>query len=271
MNIVIKGLKILREEGVKVFIQRVSSYALSRTLGRILSFLIIVIKFRNVTRSINNIHDALDFAFLFQAFGVSIKPTQVKYEIAKLLEIVAALRPRVVLEIGTAGGGTLFLFTRAADPDAKIISIDLPGGPFGGGYPKWKTPLYKSFSKEGQKIYLIRRDSHDPQTLEEVKRILGDEKVDFLFIDGDHTYEGVKRDFEIYSPLVREGGIIAFHDIVPGPPENVGGVPEFWNKIKTRYRHLEIVRDWSQGGFGIGVIYMTQRQSSPSPARLPRS
>jgi predicted O-methyltransferase YrrM len=95
--------------------------------------------------------------------------------------------------------------------------------------------------------------------------------VDFLFIDGDHTYEGVRRDFEMYSPLVREGGIIAFHDIVPGPPENVGGVPEFWNKIKTRYRHLEIVRDWGQGGFGIGVIYMTRRQSSPSPARLSRS
>jgi len=45
---------------------------------------------------------------------------------------------------------------------------------------------------------------------------------DFLFIDGDHTYEGVEGDFEMYSPLVRRGGIIAFHDIVPGPPENVG-------------------------------------------------
>ncbi|MEM4674909.1 MAG: class I SAM-dependent methyltransferase, partial [Nitrososphaerota archaeon] len=106
----------------------------------------------------------------------------------------------------------------------------MPGGPFGGGYPEWRIPLYKSFAKEGQRIHLIRADSHDPKTLEIVKRILGDGKLDFLFIDGDHTYEGVKRDFEIYSPLVRRGGIIAFHDIVPGPPENVGGVPTFWNE-----------------------------------------
>jgi hypothetical protein len=56
---------------------------------------------------------------------------------------------------------------------------------------------------------------------------------------------------------VREGGIIAFHDIVPGPPENVGGVPEFWNQIKAKYEHLEIVRDWSQGGFGIGVLFVS--------------
>jgi len=245
MGIIKEGLKILREEGLKPFIRRASLYMLSHTPIVYIYSPLIVVKFRNVVSSIDSIHDALEFAFSFQAFGVSIKPTQVKYEIAKLLEIMADLRPRVVLEIGTMGGGTLFLFTRAADPNAKIISIDLPGGPFGGGYPRWKIPLYKSFSKEGQRIYLIRRDSHDPQTLEEVKRILGDEKVDFLFIDGDHTYEGVKRDFEMYSPLVREGGIIAFHDIVPGPPENVGGVPEFWNRIKTRYRHLEIVRDWN--------------------------
>jgi hypothetical protein len=32
---------------------------------------------------------------------------------------------------------------------------------------------------------------------------LGGERVDFIFIDGDHTYEGVKRDFEMHSPLMR--------------------------------------------------------------------
>jgi cephalosporin hydroxylase len=172
------------------------------------------------------------------------------------LELVAGLRPRVVLEIGTERGGTLFLFTRVADPNAKIISLDLPDGPFGGGYPRWKVPLYKSFAKGRQKIYLLRRDSHDPRTLEEVERILGDEKVDFLFIDGDHTYEGVKSDFETYFPLVRNGGFVAFHDIVPGHPEKVGGVPKFWSQIRRRFRHLEIVKDWNQGGFGIGVLYV---------------
>ncbi|MEO0196406.1 MAG: class I SAM-dependent methyltransferase [candidate division WOR-3 bacterium] len=44
--------------------------------------------------------------------------------------------------------------------------------------------------------------------------MLGNSKLDFLFIEGNHSYEGVKMDFEMYFPLVRKGGIIAFHDIV---------------------------------------------------------
>lgn len=256
-----KGLEILRKEGAGVFIKKASLYVLGKL--KFMKFIryyilapFIVKKFRNFVRGIENVHDALDFAFSFQAFGVSIEPMQVRDEIAKFLEIVAELRPKVVLEIGTARGGTLFLFTRAADPKAKIISIDLPGGAFGGGYPVWKIPLYRSFSRDEQKIYLIRRDSHNPQTLEEVKRILGLEKIDLLFIDGDHTYEGVKKDFEMYSPLVRKGGIIAFHDIVPHPPETRCLVSKFWNEVKHSYSFLEIVRDWSQKWAGIGVLYV---------------
>jgi len=259
MNIIREGLEVLREKGFIEFTKKASSYLFTKSTDSFLGHIFrpfILRKFKDSVCNIHDVHDALHFAFSFKAFGVSIKPLQIEYEMAKLLEVMTELRPKVVLEIGTAGGGTLFLFTWVAEPEAKIISIDLPGGPFGGGYPRWKIPLYKSFSREGQKIYLIRRDSHNPQTLEEVKRILSDEKVDFLFIDGDHTYEGVKRDFEMYSPLVKKGGIIAFHDVVPGPPENVSGVPEFWNGIKNKYKHLEIVKDPNQGGYGIGVIFV---------------
>jgi len=143
-----------------------------------------------------------------------------------------------------------------SDPSAKIISIDLPGGPFGGGYPCWKIPLYKSFAKDRQKIYLIRKDSHDLKTLEKVKEILKGEMLDFLFIDRDHSYEGVKKDFEMYSSIVRRGGIIAFHDIVPHPPDTGCEVSSLWNEIKHRYKHVEIVEDWKQNWAGIGVIYV---------------
>jgi predicted O-methyltransferase YrrM len=81
-----------------------------------------------------------------------------------------------------------------------------------------------------QKIHLVREDSHALATLSLIKKILEGRKLDFLFIDGDHTYNGVKTDFEMCSKLVKKGGIIAFHDTVPGPPENVGGVPRFWNE-----------------------------------------
>ncbi len=132
----------------------------------------------------------------------------------------------------------------------------MPGGPFGGGYPEWRIPLYKSFARDGQKIFLIGGDSHDPKMLKKVKEILGGRKLDFLFIDGDHTYEGVRRDFEMYFPLVRKGGIIAFHDIVPHPPETGAEVDKFWNEIKNNYKYLERVKDWKQDWVGISVLYV---------------
>jgi len=128
----------------------------------------------------------------------TIKPSQIYTEILSLAKIIHDLRPKTLLEIGTASGGSLFLFCQVAEPDAIVISVDLPGGPFGGGYPEWRIPLCKSFAKERQRIHLIRADSHDPKTLEIVKKILGNSKLDFLFIDRDHTYEGVKRDFKMY-------------------------------------------------------------------------
>ena len=44
-------------------------------------------------------------------------------------------------------------------------------------------------------------------------------KIDFLFIDGDHSYKGVTTDFRLYSPLVKDYGNIAFHDIIDGHTE----------------------------------------------------
>ena len=85
---------------------------------------------------------------------------------------------------------------------------------------------------------------------------MGDRQIDFLFLDGDHTYEGIRQDFEMYSPLVKKGGIIGFHDIAPHPPETDCDVFRFWNEIKLNYpdRHGEFVADWDQGWAGISWI-----------------
>ena len=207
-------------------------------------------------KEIDNIKGAIKFAFSFQYFGFTIRTGQVKYEIIKLLEILENLNSKIILEIGTAGGGTLFLFTKIAESDATIISIDLPGGDFGGGYTKWKIPIYQSFTKRNQKIKLFREDSHNPETLEMVKNFLDGKMVDFLFIDGDHTYKGVKKDFEMYSGLVKKGGIIAFHDIIECLPEVGCEVSKYWNEIKCNYQFLEIIEDINQKWAGIGVLYV---------------
>ncbi|MCD6465773.1 class I SAM-dependent methyltransferase [Candidatus Bathyarchaeota archaeon] len=188
--------------------------------------------------------------------GGLIRPAQRRREILGLLSILEKTKPSRLLEIGTCKGGTLFLFCRVAAENAKIISVDLPGGPFGGGYGEERITLYQSFALPGQQLYLLRRDSHKRDTLEEVKKILSNEKLEFLFIDGDHTYEGVKKDFEMYSPLVSADGLVAFHDIVPGPKHRVGEVPKFWNELKNQFEYDEIVEDWNQSAWGIGLIKM---------------
>lgn len=195
----------------------------------------------------HSLEELVDFTF-----DTLFRPSQSRNEILELLKILDKMRQKIVVEIGTAEGGTLFLFSRVASEDATLISIDLPRGRFGEGYPKWKIPLYKSFVLSKQKICLIRADSHDRNTLKKVKEILRNKYIDFLFIDGDHSYNEVKKDFEMYGPLVKEGGIIAFHDIVPRPEENVGDVPKFWRKLKEKYNGKEIVKDWNQNRCGIG-------------------
>jgi predicted O-methyltransferase YrrM len=207
--------------------------------------------------------ELLDLAFSFEAFGITIRPGQVRWEFSQLLEQVDSLRPRRILEIGTANGGSLLPITRLSASDAHIISVDLHHGEFGGGYPAWRIPLYKSFVREAQRLDLIRGDSHDPRTSARVRTLLGGEQLDFLFIDGDHTFDGVRQDFETYGPLVRPGGLIGFHDINPSnddaPADGtrclVGGVPHYWDEIKTRWDSQEFVAPWSaRGCFGIGLI-----------------
>ena len=114
-----------------------------------------------------------------------------------------------------------------------MISLDLSKGPFGYGYPVWKIPLYTSFARHQERIHLIRGSLHDSQILSTVLRIVAGKKLDFLFIDGDHSYVGVRKDFEMYSSLVRKGGVIALHDIVHHPPATRVDVDKFWNEIKN--------------------------------------
>ena len=210
-------------------------------------------------KTINNFIDTA-YSFSYKTYGIT--PIQIRNEIGPLLEILYKLKPENILEIGTANGGTLFLLCQVSSPHATILSVDLPDGPYGGDlYPRWKESFYNTFAKEKQKLSLIRKDSHDPKTLDTVKELFDGNKIDFLLIDGDHSYEGVKKDFEIYSRFVKEGGIIAFHDITPGSKKSVGGVPEFWEQIKSKYLSIEIVDNPEREGYGIGLIFYNPKNN----------
>ncbi len=180
-------------------------------------------------------------------YGI-VSPIQNHEEILALLRLLKAVRPSRVMEIGTANGGTLLMFSRVMAPDGRLISIDLPGGPGGGGYPEWKVPLYRAFAMPGQDLELIRGDTHDPDALRRTEAWLAGDRLDFLFIDGDHSYEGVKQDFETFGPLVRPGGIIAFHDI-----EFCEGVRQFWQELRPTRPTEEFLGSRGQV-YGIGIV-----------------
>lgn len=181
---------------------------------------------------------------------------QVPSELAALGKVVAELRPERALEIGTARGGTLLLLARLASPRATIVSVDLPGGRFGGGYGRWRRWCYLRFARSRQRLHLLQGDSHSAGMLDLLQVALDGQPLDYLFIDGDHTYEGVRRDFEMYGPLVRKGGIIAFHDIAEHPTRIDCEVARFWREIKPWHRHEEIVENPTQGWAGIGLLYV---------------
>lgn len=244
---VANAIRILRERGLRGIIKKCLLY---------LIFARLLIKNKRMTQK-KGIEQLVSFSFTVCS-GL-IKPLQVKEEIIELLQIIDKKKPKIIVEIGTHVGGNLFLLTQIAPQDAIIVSIDLPGGKFGGGYPIWRIPLFKMFTRDRQKLYLIRADSHDKATQDRVESILKRKEVDLLFIDGDHTYDGVKSDFEAYSSLVKKNGLIGFHDIVPHQRDDACGVDKFWEEIKRKYQYLEIVQDWNQNWAGIGLIEKSKK------------
>ncbi|MBS1112493.1 MAG: cephalosporin hydroxylase related enzyme [Nitrospirae bacterium] len=198
---------------------------------------------------------AVPFVYRGSGYFKSIEPRQNPFEIEQLYRDVCSISPGRVLEIGTAKGGTLYLWTQAAAEDAIIISVDLPGGEFGGAYPACRVPFYKAFARDQQNLHLLRSDSHDRTTLTQVRELLANAPLDFAFIDGDHTYEGVKKDFELYGPLVRPGGLIAFHDILPRPDMPEIQVDLFWKELKGMYDTEEFIGPETSGRkIGIGIV-----------------
>jgi predicted O-methyltransferase YrrM len=201
--------------------------------------------------------------FVFHRFGGMFRPFQSETELRLLIERVAPIRPKTVVEIGTARGGTLFLLSCVADQRARLVSIDLPAGLYGGGYPAWKGLSYRRLMGVQQKLHLIRGNSHEEVTFKKAAHALGGDQVDLLFIDGDHSYEGAKTDFFKYRSLVRPGGLVIFHDILKSKHDHDVNVAPLWQELKKDYHTEELVESYEQGRFGIGVLTAPEHWDSP--------
>ncbi len=191
-------------------------------------------------------------------------------EIVGLVDLLAKLKPQRLCEVGSYDGGTLFLFAQVAAPSAHLVSLDIHFG-------RSRRSAFPLLIKEGQRLTCLEADSHSEQTRRDLERILEGGLLDFLFIDGDHSFEGVSRDFELYSSLVRPGGVIAFHDIVPDyrtrfgqvTASNGGDVWRLWKDIRGRYSECyEFFQEGpEQDGYGIGAIVWPGRDVDGAGAK----
>jgi len=196
--------------------------------------------------------------------------TQRKNEIMELWGLFRKVAPKVVLEIGTAQGGTLAGWCQLAPMDATIIFIDRcvndcrprPGDPVhpdiasrhdavttggGGGY---------LLARGHQRIVPINGWSYEPPVISKLMRELAGRKVDFLFHDASHEASMFLRDFEIYWPLVADGGVFASHDICPSSVPNVNK-HEAWAQIVRDCKYSARYEYHGGNGsesFGIGVL-----------------
>lgn len=214
---------------------------------------------RNLHKVMNseNIEEVLDSINKYSGRGFydKIRLAQIEEELISLCRRVVDHKPRIIAEIGTWNGGTFYVWTRINPQAEKIISIDLPSGQFGGGYDEKRIKFFREFAcdRQGTELYFIRGDSKSKETTDKLSEILRKDKIDFLYIDGDHTYEGIKKDFYIYLDFMSEKGLIGFHDI--NTFKEGYGVVKFWNEIKNNYRHEEFIRQGSKV-MGNGLIYL---------------
>lgn len=188
-------------------------------------------------------------------------PTEILHLYKRLIDA----GPRSVVEIGTARGGTLYLWTQAAADDAILVSVDLPDGPFGGGYRACREPFYRTFGRARQRLVLIRDDAHDPAVRDQVAAAVGG-GVDFLFIDADHSLSGICRNLSLYGPLVNSGGLIVLHDILPNPRRPEIEVWKLWKHARELDCAEEIV-DSRDGDRPLGIGLLTVGRDGFRPVR----
>lgn len=176
-------------------------------------------------------------------------------EIGHLWEFVAARPHDRVLEIGSLYGGTLWYWSHLPAIEA-LVSIDLPPPPDVDIYDdvmSARENWSEWFHRDGCRFVGFDADSQDPRIAGPVATAC-EGWVDFAFIDGDHSYEGVARDWDRWKGLVRPGGIIAFHDTWPGSVVNVEpGVARFVDELRRVHPSVEFT---DPDGVGICAFEM---------------
>lgn len=161
-------------------------------------------------------------------------------------DLVALLKPRLLVELGTERGESYFCFCQAVVENqlgTRCLAIDnWQGDAHAGGYDE---TTYEEVSAHNRQQYdgfsiLLR------STFEEALPTFADASVDLLHLDGLHTEEAVRHDVERWLPKLRPGGILLMHDV--SVRSRGFGVWKVWEEVIRRGRSFTFSK-----GPGLGV------------------
>lgn len=221
--------------------------------------------------------------------------------------LVIAVRPRVVVEIGSFKGQSAMSIAAGLQwleehpPSQTLIEWNAlehpaPGVPPAGGtlycidpvrHPDFDRMLAKFGHERRIRFIEKRADDVDPATIPD---------IDLLFIDGDHSYRACKDDFDHFAPRVRPGGLILIHDVFPDAIQHHAATEPWWGPnlfvrqlrdayeltdclvIDTHFAGLAIFRkraehiDYpflSSKGLALAVVQFYWRRIRSAPTWLP--
>jgi hypothetical protein len=168
--------------------------------------------------------------------------------------LIRELKPNIFVELGTHHGFSYFVACQAVKElnlSTKTFAVDhWKGDPHAGEFDDSvylsvleTNKKYSDFSSLLKMSFLSARSE------------IEDGSVDLLHIDGFHTYEAVKEDFETWIPKVAKNGIVLLHDI--HVRYSNFGVHLFWEELKEKYQTVEFV-----GSYGLGVVFLGESNES---------